>query len=87
MSAEIKRMREIAREASLEAKMKHILGDISGIDDKMKRLAKQRETLMQRYEELNDAKLVRDAQTISVDKDWEKGEQIHSNHLFQLILF
>lgn len=73
MSADIKRLKEIAREESIEAKMKHILADIGSIDEKVKRLTKQRETLMQRYEELKDAKLIRDAKNCSTEQDWAKG--------------
>lgn len=68
-------MKEAAREESIEAKMKHILADITSIDDKMKRLSKQRECLVTRYEELKDAKLIRDAKACSTEQDWEKGKR------------
>lgn len=73
MSADIRHLKEAARDESLEAKMKHILADIAAIDEKAKRLAKQREKLMLRYEELKDAKLIRDAQAVIVDNDWDRG--------------
>lgn len=73
MSADIRQLKEAARDETLEAKMKHILADIAAIDEKAKRLAKQREKLMLRYEELKDAKLIRDAQAVIVDQDWDRG--------------
>lgn len=59
--------------------MKRTLTDITDIDDKMKRLAKQRETLMQQYEELKDTKLIRDANACSVEQDWQNGT--YNEHL------
>lgn len=73
MSADIRQLKEAARDETLEAKMKHILADIAAIDEKAKRLAKQREKLMLRYEEIKDAKLIRDAQAVIVDQDWGRG--------------
>lgn len=73
MSVDFKRLKEQAREDSIEAKMKHILADVSGIEEKMKRLAKQREVLLQRLEELKDAKLIRDTQIVSDVDKWGKG--------------
>lgn len=67
-------MREFAREEGLEAKMKNILADIAAIDEKAKRLAKQREKLMLRYEELKDAKLIRDSESCIVKEDWDQGK-------------
>lgn len=75
MSADIRQLKEAARDESLEAKMKHILADIASIDEKAKRLARQREKLMLHYEALKDAKLIRDAKTVIVDKDWEHGKR------------
>lgn len=68
MSADIRQMKEDAR------KMKHILADIASIDEKAKRLAKQRERLMLRYEELKDAKLIRDSKAVIVDQDYGRGK-------------
>lgn len=53
--------------------MKRILTEITRIDEKTVRLAKHREILSQQYEELKDAKLIRDAKTCSVEQDWENG--------------
>lgn len=69
-------MRESAREEGLEAKMKNILADIAAIDEKAKRLAKQREKLMLRYEEIKDQKLIRDTESCIVKEDWNRGKII-----------
>lgn len=73
MEVDYKKMKENAREQSIEAKMKHILADIAIIDDKMKRLSKQREKLTVVYEGLQDQKLVRDAKATCLSKDWQQG--------------
>lgn len=66
----------MARQESLEAKMKHILADIASVDERMHRMAKQREKLMHRYEELKESKLLHEARAINTkeqERDWEKG--------------
>lgn len=68
------------REDCIEAKMKRILADITSIDEQTKRLAKQREILFQQYEELKDAKLIRDAKACSVQEDWDNGKQKFMKH-------
>lgn len=73
MSANVKRSKEMPREECIETKMKDILAKITGLDEKMKRLAQHRETLLQQYEELKDAKLIRDAQACCVEQDWDHG--------------
>lgn len=61
------------RDECIEEKMEHILAELTSINEKMKRLAKHRETLLQQYEELKDAKFIRDAKTCSDEQDWENG--------------
>lgn len=66
----------MARQESLEAKMKNILADVASIDERLKRLSRQREKLMMRYEELNETKLMKDAKAICTKdhaQEWEKG--------------
>lgn len=72
----------MAREESIEAKMKNILADVASIDEKAKRLAKQREKLMLAYEKLKDAKIIKDAQTSILEQNWQEGMYIENN--FQL---
>lgn len=79
MSANVKRSKEMPREECIETKMKNILTEITSIDEKMKRLSKHRETLLQQYEELKDAKLIRDAKTCSVEQDWDNGKYIFAS--------
>lgn len=89
MSANKKRSKENpmspSQEKSIEAKMKNILAEITAIDAKAIRLAKSREILLQKYEELKDAKLIRDAKSCSVEQDWENG--MHFKQLFGDLLF
>lgn len=73
MSANVKRSKEMPRKECFETKMERILADITIIDEQTKRLSKQREILVQQYEELKDAKLIRDAKACSVEQDWENG--------------
>lgn len=78
MSANIREMKEMARQESLEAKMKHILADITSIDERLSRLNRQREKLMCRYEELKETKLLMDAKAVSTKEhteEWEQGKQ------------
>lgn len=74
MSSDIKRMKEKAREESLDAKMNNILADITGIDDKIQRLSKQRETLVRSYEKLKDTKIIKEAQIAASNLNWENGK-------------
>lgn len=86
MSANHKRSKEVPRDDSIEAKMKYILADITSIEEKTKRLAEKREVLVQQYEKLKDAKLIRDAKSCdrTVEQDWENG--MHDEHkLFDAI--
>lgn len=82
MSTNVKRSKEMPREECIETKMKRILADITSIDEQTKRLAKQRETLLEQYEELKDVKLIRDAQACSVEEDWENGIPHNKKHSF-----
>ncbi|XP_031620105.1 ATP-dependent DNA helicase Q1-like [Contarinia nasturtii] len=72
MSADIRHLKESAREDSFEAKMQKILDDVDAIDEKIKRLGKQREKLMINYEKLKDAKIMKDAYTSILDENWER---------------
>lgn len=74
MAFDYKKLKEKAREYSIEAKMKHILADIGVIDEKMKRLSKQREKLTVVYEGLKDQKIIRDAKATCLADDWQQGE-------------
>lgn len=76
MSANIRDMKEMARQESLEAKMKHILADITSIDERLSRLNRQREKLMCRYDELKETKLLMDAKAVNTKEyteEWEQG--------------
>lgn len=79
MSAKIAQSNDVPRDESIEEQMKRILSKISNIDEKTKRLAQQRETLMHQYEQLKDAKFIRDAKACDdVDQNWEHG--MHAKH-------
>lgn len=85
MSTKAKRSKEMPRdEMPIEAKMKNILAEITSIDEKTKQLAKKRDTLMQQYEELKDAKVIRDTMACSVEQDWENG--MHAESVLQTFL-
>lgn len=85
MSANNKRSKEMPQEKTIEAKMKKILAEITAIDAKTIRLAKNRENLLQKYEELKDAKLIRDAKSCSVEQDWENGMNVE--RIYRVIFF
>lgn len=77
MSADVRELKEMARQESIEAKMKHILADVASIDERLKRLYHQREKLMSRYDELKETKLLHDARascTKENEEEWSKGK-------------
>lgn len=84
MSANAKRSKEMPRDECIDTKMQHILAEVTSIDEKIKRLAKHRETLLTQYEELKDAKLIRDAKACSVEQDWEHGRYTNDEQFLNI---
>lgn len=74
MSTDDKKIKELAREDNIEAKLRNTLAQISSVDDKILRLSKHREKLVSRYEELKDEKIIRDARACTLDVDFENGK-------------
>lgn len=60
---------------SLEFKMKNILIEVESLDVKLRRINKQREKLMSRYEEIKQAKEVKEKELEAKSaEDWNVGK-------------
>lgn len=60
-------------EDNLDMQMDWILVEISEIDEDVQKLKKRRQHLVEKYEKLKEAKMIKDSAAVSLNEDWAKG--------------
>lgn len=58
---------------NLDMEMDSIRVEISKIDAEVQKLKRRRQHLVDKYENLKEAKMIKDSAAVSLDEDWDKG--------------
>lgn len=58
---------------NIEQEISKVLEEIKSIDKQLKGLNNRRMLLTNKFEELNEEKLMNDAEAIATEQDWESG--------------
>lgn len=63
----------VKRHENIDAEINSVLAEIKDTDRKIQDLNRRRQTLMTKYEELKDTKIIQQSESAAIVGDWEKG--------------
>lgn len=63
----------VKRHENIDAEINSVLAEIKDTDRKIEDLNRRRQTLMTKYEELKDTKIIQQSESAAIVGDWEKG--------------